>query len=229
GKQAALCFPYIFRENTSVFYLKKEWQDILRGFDTVWVRSYDSLGFCMRELHLNPEQISLDSNLYVFSDIACLAFEKTGFRQYTASPELNQKELAHMSNAKAEFCLYGETPVMISAQCVYKNYLHCLKGENPGTELSLSDRYHKKFYVHRNCKDCYNVIYNSQPLYLFHQAEQVRRLAFGSFRITFVRENREEARRILRDYEQSFLQGKELQAPSQKDGFTNGHFRRGVE
>ncbi|MCD8217287.1 MAG: U32 family peptidase, partial [Clostridiales bacterium] len=229
GKQAACCFPYIFRENTSAYYLIKEWQDILRSFDTVWVRSYDSLGFCLRELHLNPEQISLDSNLYVFSDIAYRAFAKTGFRQYTASPELNQKELAHMPNAKAEFCLYGETPVMISAQCVYKNYLHCMKEENSGPELSLSDRYHKKFYVHRNCKDCYNVIYNSQPLYLFRQAEQVKRLSFGSFRITFVREDREEVSRILRDYEQVFLQGKELQFRSRNDGFTNGHFRRGVE
>ncbi|MCD8148242.1 MAG: U32 family peptidase [Clostridiales bacterium] len=229
GKQAAWCFPYIFRENTSIHYLKKEWQDILRSFDTVWVRSYDSLGFCLRELHLNPEQISLDSNLYVFSNMAYRAFAKTGFRQYTASPELNQKELAHMPNAKAEFCIYGETPVMISAQCVYKNYLHCMKGENSGTELSLSDRYHKKFYVHRNCKDCYNVIYNSQPLYLFHHVRQIEKLAFGSYRITFVSEDREKVKRILHDYEESFLRGKDLQPPSQKDSFTNGHFRRGVD
>ncbi|MCD8365185.1 MAG: U32 family peptidase [Clostridiales bacterium] len=229
GKQAAYCFPYVFRENTSLYYENDEWKEILRGFDTVWVRSYDSLEFCMEELRLRPEQISLDYGLYIYSETAYHAFAALGFGKYTASPELNQGELAHMPNEKAEFCLYGDTPMMVSAQCVYKNYLHCMKGKPSGTKLYLSDRYEKIFPVHRNCKDCYNVIYNSRPLYLLHQAGQIKKLAFGSCRIAFVSEDAGTVHRILRDYERSFLRGEDLQAPSRKEGFTNGHFRRGVE
>ena len=50
-----------------------------------------------------------------------------GFAGYTASMELNRKELAHMENKQAELMLYGYAPLMISAQCVYKNYASCIR------------------------------------------------------------------------------------------------------
>ncbi|MCD8231648.1 MAG: U32 family peptidase [Clostridiales bacterium] len=252
GKQAAYCFPYVFRMDTSARYSGKAVQDILRQFDTIRVRSYDSLGFCLNELGLQPGKISLDYNLYIYSEAAYRAFEDFsrkcaaadqrmaadgntncsstyGFHSYTASFELNRKELSHMPNEHAEFCLYGYQPMMISAQCAYKNYLHCMKKEPDGRRLFLVDRQDKKFLINRNCRDCYNVIYNSQPLYLFHQADPVKKIGFGSYRISFVTENTDQVRGILSDYRRSFPAGEQLRAPVSEHGFTTGHFRRGVD
>ncbi|MCD7920926.1 MAG: U32 family peptidase [Clostridiales bacterium] len=241
GKQAAFCFPYIFRENTSVFFEKREMQELICRFDTVWVRSYDSLGFCLQALRLRPEQISLDAPLYICSEEAYAAFSdivpdkddtdfrsRFGFRQYTASPELNKRELAHMPNDRAQFCLYGSVPVMISAQCVYKNYRQCMKNGDSGATLCLSDRYNKKFPVFRDCMNCYNLIYNSVPTYLFHQAEAVKKSGFASYRISFAAEDREQVCKILEDYRLSFPEGKPV-LPPDSGAFTNGHFQRGVE
>jgi len=239
GKQAGFCFPFVFRENSSVYYKSKEIQDVIRSFDTVWVRSYDSLGFCLQTLRLRPEQIALDYPLYICSEEAYKAFsdspgdmginmDKTGFRQYTASPELNKKELAHMPNGRAQFCLYGYQPLMISAQCIYKNYRQCTKNGGSGTALYLTDRYHKKFSVSNDCFNCYNIIYNSVPAYLFHQADAVKTLGFSSYRISFVTEGAERVRQILEDYRQSFPEGNPV-SPPDRDSFTTGHFQRGVE
>ncbi|MCD7865175.1 MAG: U32 family peptidase [Clostridiales bacterium] len=239
GKQAGFCFPFVFRENSSVYYESEEIQDVIRSFDIVWVRSYDSLGFCLQTLRLRPEQIALDYPLYICSEEAYKAFsdspgdmginmDKTGFRQYTASPELNKKELAHMPNGRAQFCLYGYQPLMISAQCIYKNYRQCTKNGGSGAALYLADRYHKKFSVSNDCFNCYNIIYNSMPAYLFHQADAVKTLGFSSYRISFVTEGAERVRQVLEDYRQSFPEGNPV-SPPDRDSFTTGHFQRGVE
>lgn len=229
GKQAAFCFPYIFRENSSVLYKNRAWMEVISGFDRVWARSYDSLGFILYQLNIEPSKAALDHNLYVYSNEAYASFEKSGLHYYTASLELNQKEFRHMPNETAEFCLYGYIPMMISAQCVYKNFSQCYKNHPDKKILYLNDRYFKKFFIKRNCKDCYNIIYNSQPLYLMHQADAIGNLHFGSYRISFVSEKPSLMQKILKDYKNAFLEGKAVKAPGEKDGFTTGHFRRGVD
>ncbi len=229
GKQAAFCLPQVFRQDSSGFYSREVCRKLLASFDRIWVRSYDELGFALDDLGMAPERIGLDERLYVFSGEAKAAFGKSGLSWTTASPELNQKELAHLENGTAEFCVYGLAPLMVSAQCVYKNYDGCRKQQPEGSRLYLTDRYFKKFFIKRNCRDCYNVIYNSQPLYLIHQAEAVQRLGFGAHRICFVTEGRAEIERILLDYQKGFRQGKRLEPPAGRDSFTTGHFRRGVD
>ena len=229
GKQAAFCMPQVFRDNSSSFFDRDVCRRALRKFDRIWVRTWDELGFALGELGLDGEKIGLDERMYVFSVEAEEAFSRMGLACHTASPELNQKELAHMRNKNAEFCVYGRTPMMISAQCVYKNYDVCYRNRPEEKRLSLTDRYDKKFPVKRNCRDCYNVIYNSQPLYLLHQADAVMRLGFGSHRICFVTETPSEIHRILREYEGGFCRGESPAAPAKKDSFTTGHFRRGVD
>ena len=230
GKKVGFCFPYVFRENTRTYFAQKKAEFLKIGFDTVVVRSYDSLSFAARELGIEKEKILLDYNLYVFSDEAAGAFASAGFARYTASLELNQKELHHMPNHNSEFWLYGYVPLMISAQCVYKNYDKCYRDKKESEKnLYLKDRYFKKFFIKRNCKDCYNIIYNSQPVSLFHQADLVEGLGFASYRISFVSEDTAQIRRVLRTYEEVFVSGGKTEAPQQRDSYTNGHFKRGVE
>lgn len=230
GKQTAYALPHVLRE-TSEQLLEKgmDWKQ----FDRIWVRSYDGIGFAKDTLGIPVEKLALDAGLYVFSREASADFLAEGFVGYTASMELNHKELTHMENSQAELMLYGYAPLMVSAQCVYKNYASCIKERKNGSKsqpehLYLNDRYQKQFEVSRNCTHCYNVIYNSQPTSLLHQAREIRGLVFGSYRIVFRNETEQELQYILQQYTDAFVNGKEILPP--KEGtFTNGHFRRGVD
>lgn len=230
GKQTAYALPHVLRE-TSEQLLEKgmDWKQ----FDRIWVRSYDGIGFAKDTLGIPVEKLALDAGLYVFSREASADFLAEGFVGYTASMELNHKELTHMENSQAELMLYGYAPLMVSAQCVYKNYASCIKERKNGSKLQpehlyLNDRYQKQFEVSRNCTHCYNVIYNSQPTSLLHQAREIRSLVFGSYRIVFRNETEQELQYILQQYTDAFVNGKEILPP--KEGtFTNGHFRRGVD
>ncbi len=228
GKMAGVFFPFVFRKNSVQQF--QNMQAVLRKFERVWVRSYDSLGYTRDTLGIKAEQIALDHNLYVYSEETAEAFAADGLEHYTVSLELNQKELGHMPNREGEFLLYGYAPLMVSAQCIYKNYDQCYKNRSgKDKNLYLKDRYFKKFFIKRNCKDCYNIIYNSQPISLFHHADGIRKLGFGSYRIAFVSENKEQIQNILHTFENAFRKGRTVKAPEEKDSFTNGHFRRGVE
>lgn len=231
GKLAGYAFPYVLRENSEQLLRKQE--PVLKQFDRIWVRSYDGIGFAEEELKLPAEKIALDAGLYVFSNEAAADFMTDGFAGYTASMELNRKELAHMKNGQAELMLYGYAPLMISAQCVYKNYASCIRDQKKESgrqsqRLYLNDRYQKQFEVQRDCVHCYNVIYNSQSTYLLHHAEEINSLAFETHRIVFRSETAKQIREILRQYEDAFRLNRKLQPP--KEGtYTNGHFRRGVD
>ena len=231
GKKAGCAFPYVLRENSEGLLRKQV--SVLKRFDRIWVRSYDGIGFAKEELHLPAEKLALDAGLYVFSNEAADDFMAAGFAGYTASMELNRKELAHMENEQAELMLYGYAPLMISAQCVYKNYASCIKeqkkesGKQP-QRLYLNDRYQKQFEVQRDCTNCYNVIYNSQPTCLLHHADEIGGLDFGAHRIVFRNESVKQMHGILQQYEDAFRSGRKIQPP--KEGtYTNGHFRRGVD
>lgn len=231
GKKAGYAFPYVLRENSEGLLRKQV--SVLKRFDRIWVRSYDGIGFAKEELHLPAEKLALDAGLYVFSNEAADDFMAAGFAGYTASMELNRKELAHMENEQAELMLYGYSPLMISAQCVYKNYASCIKeqkkesGKQP-QRLYLNDRYQKQFEVQRDCTNCYNVIYNSQPTCLLHHADEIGGLDFGAHRIVFRNESVKQMHGILQQYEDAFRSGRKIQPP--KEGtYTNGHFRRGVD
>ena len=86
-----------------------------------------------------------------------------GIARGTASVELNDRELARIGIEEQVFIAYGYQPVMISAGCIQKTSASC---DGKGGVLSISDRYQKKFAVRRYCRDCYNVMYNSAPLFL---------------------------------------------------------------
>ena len=230
GKLAGFAFPYVLRENSEKL-LKKAITDLQR-FDQIWVRSYDGIGFAKDILGISEERLALDAGLYVFSNESAADFLSGGFAKYTASQELNYKELAHMKNEHAELILYGYAPLMISAQCVYKNYASCIKEKHCegvlNEHLYLNDRYQKQFEVMRNCRHCYNVIYNCQPTSLLHQAKSIRDLKFASYRIVLRNESEQKIKDILNQYTDAFVGEEEI--PTPKEGtFTNGHFRRGVD
>lgn len=225
GKEAYLILPYIFREKTKVWYEENYLKLIqIPWLDGMMVRNYEELGFLKR--HDYRGNICSDSNLYTYSNRAHEAFKTIGIVQDTLPLELNQKELQHKNCTESEMLIYGAIPLMISAGCVAKNFGHCKEGNE---RYLLKDRYGKEFSVKRDCDNCYNIIYNSQPLALFGMAKEVKKLCPYSYRLHFGEESPKEVKEILYIFNKIYIQNQQFDRNKLKTEYTNGHMKRGVE
>ena len=74
---------------------------------------------------------------------------------------------------------------------------------------------------------CYNIIYNSIPLGIWKEADELKELGFRSFRMNFTVENGKEMQQLLRSFGDLYLYEKMIQFPAEQ--FTKGHLKRGVE
>lgn len=83
-----------------------------------------------------------------------------------------------------------------------------------------------RFAVKPVCKECYNVIYNSQPLSLLNLRAQVAELAPAFLRLSFTLESAEQTRQVLERFERNYCK---KQPVDELLEFTRGHFKRGVE
>lgn len=223
GKKAFYVFPFIFRQQTSLFYEKIMPELKKLPLDGIMVRSLDEIAF-MKEWGNGNWQMVSDSNLYTYSNEATEYFYRLGMIQDTIPVELNRKEILRRENSRSEMILYGRLPLMITAQCIHKNTLGCM---HQPKVLNLKDRYSVHFPVKNFCSECYNVIYNSLPVCLFKEDVTVKKIAPAVVRLSFTTETEEETEQILTIYGDIYKNGGILgQMPME---CTNGHFKRGVE
>lgn len=223
GKKAFYVFPFIFRQQTSLFYEKIMPELKKLPLDGIMVRSLDEIAFIKEWGNENWQMVS-DSNLYTYSNEAAEYFYRLGMIQDTIPVELNRKEILRRENSRSEMIIYGRLPLMITAQCIHKNTLDCM--HQPDV-LTLKDRYSVHFPVKNFCPECYNVIYNSLPVCLFKEDATVKKIAPAAVRLSFTTETEEETEQILTIYGDIYKNGGILgQLPM---NCTNGHFKRGVE
>lgn len=223
GKKAFYVFPFIFRQQTSLFYEKIMPELKKLPLDGIMVRSLDEIAFIKEWGNENWQMVS-DSNLYTYSNEASEYFYRLGMMQDTIPVELNRKEILRRENSRSEMFIYGRLPLMITAQCIHKNTLGCM---HQPKVLNLKDRYSVHFPVKNFCSECYNVIYNSLPVCLFKEDVTVKKIAPAAVRLSFTTETEEEAEQILTIYGDIYKNGGILgQLPME---CTNGHFKRGVE
>lgn len=223
GKKAFYVFPFIFRQQTSLFYEKIMPELKKLPLDGIMLRSLDEIAFIKEWGNENWQMVS-DSNLYTYSNEASEYFYRLGMMQDTIPVELNRKEILRRENSRSEMIIYGRLPLMITAQCIHKNTLGCM---HQPKVLNLKDRYSVHFPVKNFCSECYNVIYNSLPVCLFKEDVTVKKIAPAAVRLSFTTETEEEAEQILTIYGDIYKNGGILgQLPME---CTNGHFKRGVE
>ena len=223
GKKAFYVFPFIFRQQTSLFYEKIMPELKKLPLDGIMVRSLDEIAFIKEWGNENWQMVS-DSNLYTYSNEAAEYFYRLGMIQDTIPVELNRKEILRRENSRSEMIIYGRLPLMITAQCIHKNTLGCMHQHKV---LNLKDRYSVHFPVKNFCPECYNVIYNSLPVCLFKEDVTVKKIAPAAVRLSFTTETEEETEQILTIYGDIYKNGGILgQLPME---CTNGHFKRGVE
>lgn len=223
-KECYLMFPVIFREPTRKIY-ENLWSELAKiPFDGILIRNYEELGFLKK--HKYRGRIHSDSNLYAYSNRTQEALLRVGITQDTIPLELNYKELLHRNCSQSELLLYGTIPLMVTAGCVAKSLGICQKQNQ---QFFLKDRYEKEFLIKTDCQNCYNLIYNSQPIALFGMAKEVKQLNCASYRLHFGTENKQQIKKILELFQRAYLEGETLNKDAVDFAYTNGHMKRGVE
>lgn len=221
GREIFPAMPHVFREKERIRFAEQKKKFSGFPMDGMLVRSYEEVsalidcGF--------DKTIILDHNLYMFNRYAKKFWDHLGITEFTAPVELSCKELAGLGLGSAELIAYGHIPVMVSAQCISSAAGHCRKKSGL---IFIEDRFRNRFPVKNYCDSCYNVIYNTLPVYLGNQRETIERLDPRRLRIQFSVENRKQVREVL-----SLFEGPDGNCPDSADAsfsFTQGHFKRGI-
>ncbi|CUX43906.1 putative protease YhbU precursor [Clostridium sp. C105KSO13] len=221
GKEVFLAMPHIFRQQTISLFWAGYSALMKMGIDGFLIRNYESFYFLMEQGF--DKKIILDHNLYVFNRQAKQFWNSKGIYSFTAPLELDRDELGILRVSQAELVVYGRLPVMVTAQCIKDTTEKCNKKPE---SIILKDRYQKVFAVRNFCKFCYNVIYDTAPLFLLDLREDILKLAPAGLRIQFTLEDEGTAEGILKMYRDIYCSG--LQADVPDAAFTRGHFKRGI-
>ena len=151
-----------------------------------------------------------------------------GISDFTAPLELNASELSRLHLNDCELEIYGRSPVMVSAQCLFKTAGKCRKQSDVSC---ITDRCSSSFPVRAYCDFCYNVIYNDRPTCLAADVEEIRSLKPRLLRIRFSTETPDQVKAVLAMLQDSFIDNTAAHGADSygdRSGFTQGHFRKGI-
>ena len=227
GKKAYYMMPAVFRLSSLSFYEKNLSEMMQTRVDGLVLKSYDELAFVRQNL---PDiDVILDHNLYTWNSYAKMQLWDVKPVRDTVPLELNRKELQGRDNTDSEIFLYGNLPLMVSAQCVHANAGADRGCDKMRTVTYLKDRYGKYFPVKNNCTECYNTIYNTAPLILFPYRKELEKMGIHAYRISFTTEQEPQVKQILSLYKKVFLNGENSLQELYIGEYTGGHYKRGVE
>lgn len=209
--------PRVFRKGYNG-YFEEEYIDSLKALsaDGFLIRNIAEYGFLRR--HGFDCKYVADYTVYAFNNIAAEVLLDNGFDEITIPIELNRGEIKHINIPDAELMVYSRIPLMVSAGCIDCNYASC-HGPNPefGT---FKDRKNANLTYLACCRHCYNIIYNSVPMYIADRAAEIEDIDPLHISCAFCSENANDVRRIIQEVK--------AKAPA-KGSFTRGHFTKGVE
>lgn len=221
-KECFLALPVIFRSPT-VERHQEDWEEILAsGIDGFLIRSPEEYQFLRNQKYGGP--VVLDAGVYTFNRRSREFWRQKGISGDTVPLELRYQEIQKRGCSGSELIIYGYLPLMVTAQCLHQTSGGCMKKPEI---LRLKDRYQKQFYVKNECRECYNVIYNSLPLSLLDQQKEIRELSPKALRLSFTVESGERTTEVARQFIRGFFGDGPAERPDWE--FTRGHFLRGVE
>lgn len=224
GNEGYLAGPYVVRAHNRKDLLQMAERVQNGEFRGILYRNLETYAYFYRidpQMNLIP-----DSNIYFWNHDA-FSFFKELPKEFYLPAEQNIREWKELLAAcpagiSASAVVYGRLPMMISANCVVKTADSCLA--QSGITV-LKDRYGKSFPVWRNCKSCYNVIYNSVPLSL-HQLVTDPVKGILGYRMDFTIETGQETTDRVQDMYRRIC-GDKMPYPNRE--YTTGHSKRGVE
>ena len=233
GKECLLLLPHIYRAEAKRYFDAHLRELSEAGFDGAVIRAWEEaelIARWRREGVFFPKITVFDHGLYSFNSLSEEWMEQMlpgETIRFTAPLELNSRELEEKGIRGEELMVYGNIPMMVTAQCLKKT----LEGCTGRPELLwMKDRKGKEFPVKNHCRFCYNTIYNSSPLSLLADRSLIERLGPSVLRLSFTTEQPERIREVLKAFSEEFIFGTEKGgAPELSGEFTRGHFKRGAE
>ena len=215
-----LAMPRVFKNQYKGIYTHPDKLQEL-SFDGFYIRNISQL------IYLNENKITgnriADYTVYGFNDIAMSILYDEGFSEVVYPLELNYKELCHLKNPKGEIVIYGKIPLMVTANCIDKTSKGCHK---PNASFgSMTDRKNAKLTYVTACQYCYNVIFNSVPVFLIDKLKELKEIKPSGYSLCFTDESEAEVILIMKAMSEA-INGNKVIVP---DNFTRGHFTRGVE
>lgn len=233
GKKCLLLLPHIYRTEAKRYFDAHLGELSEAGFDGAVIRAWEEaelIARWRREGVFFPKITVFDHGLYSFNSLSEEWMEQMlpgETIRFTAPLELNSRELEEKGIRGGELMVYGNIPMMVTAQCLKKT----LEGCTGRPELLwMKDRKGKEFPVKNHCRFCYNTIYNSSPLSLLADRSLIERLGPSVLRLSFTMEQPERIREVLKAFSEEFISGtKKGGAPELSGEFTRGHFKRGAE
>lgn len=203
-KECYFALPYVFRPKKSLNYGEFVASMEVCNPDGYLVRNLEEYGFLKQCSNL---PLVADAGLYSFNKEAKAFLEGEGFEHASIPYELTLKEMKERGIFGDELIVYGYQPLMITANCLKKTYRFCDETES---RLVLKDRKQTEFSVETVCGFCYNIIYNSIPLYLCDVTSSMNMTK----RYQFTTETSKEVTAIL--------------SGKKPDAMTRGHFKNEV-
>lgn len=233
GKKCLLLLPHIYRAEAKRYFDAHLRELSEAGFDGAVIRAWEEaelIARWRREGVFFPKITVFDHGLYSFNSLSEEWMEQMlpgETIRFTAPLELNSRELEEKGIRGEELMVYGNIPMMVTAQCLKKT----LEGCTGRPELLwMKDRKGKEFPVKNHCRFCYNTIYNSSPLSLLADRSLIERLGPSVLRLSFTAEQPERIREVLKAFSEEFISRTEKGgAPELSGEFTRGHFKRGAE
>lgn len=201
--------------------------EIMRAIDTDW-------------------PFEVDYSLNVFNEASLAYFLRQGAKGVTLSPELHHEQLAPLAKwPGVEILAFGELEMMVSEYCPVGATLGGKKGQRcAGTCVQephyLRDRMRYDFPVETD-QECRMHLFNVKILNLYEELAQIRRMGISTIRLQLTRQTPDQVQRIVRLFVEAWdkpYEGKKTSWTSEEgmtdlaslfpDGFTKGHFFRGV-
>ncbi len=192
------------------------------------------------------ENISLipDFSLNIFNNGAIKLLETLKVKEVTLSPELTLNQISSMlrqTKVSSEAIVHGHLPVMVTKHCPVSIVIGKEKEEEScsmcrNTSYGLKDRLGLIFPLETN-ENCTVEILNTQKLCLIENLKELDKSGLNRVRLNFTNEDSDEIKETIKAYKQAldaisdsktnpFV--KDFAEKMKKEGYTKGHFFRGV-
>ena len=188
----------------------------------------------------------IDYSLNIFNEASLAYFLRLGAKGVTLSPELYHEQLAYLARWQGvELLAFGDLEMMVSEYCPVGATLGGKKGQHCAGTCGqephyLRDRLRYDFPVETD-QECRMHLFNVKVLNLYEELAQIRRMGFSNVRLQLTRQTPGQVERIVRLFVEAWdklYEGKKTSWTPEEgmadlvslfpDGFTKGHFFRGV-
>jgi putative protease len=205
-----------------------------------------SLGLIRKMREVTDKPLYADFSLNIFNHESANLLAEAGVSQVTLSPELTLEQIRMLVPAlpvPAEVIVHGALPLMVSEYCAAGSLLGSgIPGRCPGpccgSRFGLKDRKGIVFPVETD-QYCRMHIFNSRDLCLIEDVGIIAGTGAAALRIEARREEHDYVRDAVRIYRRvlemagqmssgDISEWKEILAGHSPQGFTKGHYYRGV-